>query len=92
MVANNSSARGRIPCLFPISVLGFGLTWACIGPVQGVVTAMSLYVQLSYCVQKTLFPDRRLLNLTLTLSLFTFLPKSVRLGTKGCGIYIPFGF
>lgn len=42
MVANNSSARGRMLCLFPISVLGFGLTWACIGPVQGVVTAMSL--------------------------------------------------
>lgn len=40
----------------PQLVLGFGLAWACMGLVYSVTITVSLYVQLPYCIQKTLFP------------------------------------
>jgi hypothetical protein len=52
--ANGSTARNRIPCSTPLSMLGFGLPWAYRALVYAVPTAMSTYVQLSCWVQKPL--------------------------------------
>ena len=73
-VANSTSARGGTSCLTPLPLLRFGLI------------AVSSYVQLLCCVQKTLFLcNHPLLSI---LKLFLFLLKwSLSPWRRGCGIY-----
>lgn len=61
--------RSGTSCLPPFSMLGFGLSCACMRLVQAVVTSMSFYVHLPYCVQRKRFPCIHLPSLTLTVFL-----------------------
>lgn len=58
-------------CLTLLYLLGFVLAWTCTGLVHAVRTAISSFVQLPWCVQKTLFPC----NCSLPMGLTLFLPQ-----------------
>lgn len=75
----------------PHSMLGFGLTWACVGLVCAVPSAMSSYVQLLFHVLRTVLPDISIQCTWLLQSFqFPFQNDSRALGRKGCEIDILF--
>lgn len=53
-IANCFSAKGGTLCTPSLTVLGFGLTWACKGLVHAVTTSVCLFGQLPCCVLKTI--------------------------------------
>lgn len=75
-----SLARGETSC--PLSVMGFGLTWACTGLVHVVITAVSISVQVACCSWKMLLPCGPPPPVVLTLFLPPLLQWSLRVGRK----------
>lgn len=49
-------AKGKVVCSVPLSKLAFGLACACLGFENAVPTAVSSFVQLPCCIQKTMSP------------------------------------
>lgn len=85
-IANSSTARVGIMCLIFISILWFCLAWACTGSVCALATSM----QLSCCVQRTLFLWHHSLLLPLTIFLPPLSQWPLDLGRRECTIYVPY--
>lgn len=64
----SSTAKGGISGPSPLSMLGFGMTWACIGLGYTITTSVSSYDQQPCPVQKTVLPQVHPPHLALILS------------------------
>lgn len=90
-IANNSMARPGILCPILLSMMRFGLTWACTGLVRAVTATVSSCTQVSCWIYKILFPYRNPLPLLLILFLPPLLQWSLSLWRTACVMYVSFG-